>query len=498
MRTIAPLPLLIAALFCAGCSLKEEAPAATDTNGELNVPTPAFPGAEGYGRYASGGRGGIVYYVTTLEDNNQPGSLRYGVDLAETRTILFAVDGVIFLDKELRIKRGNLTIAGQSAPGDGVCIAGYPVIVDADNVIIRYIRCRMGDLRNINADGADAMGGRRRNNVIIDHCSISWSTDECASFYENEHFTMQWCLVSESLNFSAHSKGEHGYGGIWGGRKASFHHNLLAHHKSRVPRLGPGETSTPDNELVDVRNNVYYNYNGEGAYGAEAMHANIVNNYYRPGPANNQSAAKKGRIMAIDKKTDNAFPAIQNVWGTFYIDGNVVDGHINATADNWTWGVYNQFSSSYGQVSPAEKEAMRLSGPLPADVVTTHDALTALELVLAYAGCSLRRDSLDRRIVEEARTTTAAYTGVKAGCPGIIDSLADLRPAGAGADWSPWPPLAAGTPAADSNEDGIPDGWLENRYPGKNAADLHEHGYTYLEVYLNSMVQEITAAQNGG
>ncbi|GHV82244.1 pectate lyase [Spirochaetia bacterium] len=462
-------------------------------------PTPAFPGAEGHGRYVTGGRGGTVYYVTTLEDTNDPGSLRYGIGLSEPRTILFAVGGTIFLNSELRIRRNDLTIAGQSAPGDGICIAGYPLVVNADNVIIRYIRCRMGDLRNVNADGADAMGGRQRKGIIIDHCSVSWSTDECCSFYGNEDFTMQWCIISESLNYSAHSKGEHGYGGIWGGRKASFHHNLLAHHKSRMPRLGPdSETSTADNEIVDMRNNVFYNYNGEGAYGAEGMHVNIVNNYYRPGPAWNQNNTKKGRIMAIGKKAadDSEFPALQNKWGTFYIDGNVVDGHADASRDNWTYGVYNQIASSW-QITQAEKDAMRLADPLPAGEVTTHTAAKALELVLSYAGCSLYRDSVDERIVQETWAGTAAYKGSSANRPGIIDSQTDLKPSGAGDDWSPWPVLDPGTPVTDSNNDGIPDGWLEARYSGKKATDLNSAGYTYLEVYLNDLAAGITANQNG-
>jgi hypothetical protein len=307
---------------------------------------------------------------------------------------------------------------------------------------------------------------------------------------------MQWCLISESLNYSQHSKGAHGYGGIWGGMKASFHHNLMAHHKSRVPRLGPGATSTPTNELCDVRNNVYYNYNGEGCYGAEAMHVNLVNNYYKLGPAGSSlSSAKKGRIIAIDKKIDNSFPAIDQIWGTFYIAGNVVEGQPNATADNWT-GV--QFNSKYGVVSPEDRAAMRLSEPLATDVVTTHSAEQAYEQVLKYAGCSLVRDAIDNRIIDEALSNTATFKGVQSNLPGIIDSQQDLKPEGAGADWSPWPDLAAGTSPTDSNNDGIPDGWLETRFPGKTSTECDDDGYSYLEVYLNEIVSEITEKQNQG
>lgn len=464
--------------------------------------TPAFPGAEGHGRYTTGGRGGTVYYVTNLNDDNTPGTLRYAINRVGNRTILFKVSGTIQLNSDLKIKNGNVTIAGQSAPGDGICIAGYPVFVDANNVIIRYIRCRMGDAKNISADGADALGGRKKKDIIIDHCSISWCTDECASFYENENFTMQWCLVSESLRLSGHSKGAHGYGAIWGGMKASFHHNLLAHHDSRVPRLGPGANSTPTNELVDIRNNVYYNYNGNGCYGAEAMHANIVNNYYKPGPANTMGSSKKGRIIAIDKKTDDSYPKIKDVWGTFYIDGNVVDGHANATKDNWQYGVYNQFHSSYGTISQKTKDTIRLSEPLPTDVVTTHTAEKAYEQVLLYAGCSHERDAIDLRIVEEARTNTTSFKGLSTSNsgsyprPGIIDSQNDLKPKNAAADWSPWPTLVQTTAPEDSDNDGIPDGWLEKNYPGKKATDLNDEGYTYLEVYLSELVAFITQNQN--
>lgn len=203
---------------------------------------PAFPGADGYGRYTQGGRGGMVYYVTTLDDSDEQGTLRYGVTRLSKAVIMFKVSGTIHLNSPLNISASNITIAGQSAPGDGICIADYPVSVSGSQVIIRYMRFRMGDrkLSPDEADGADALGGRFSTDVIIDHCSISWSTDECCSFYANTNFTMQWCLVTESLRESLHSKGTHGYGAIWGGLGASFYHNMLAHHGSRTPRFGTG------------------------------------------------------------------------------------------------------------------------------------------------------------------------------------------------------------------------------------------------------------------
>lgn len=470
---------------------------------------PAFPGAEGHGRYASGGRGGMVYYVTKLDDDGSEGTLRYGIEqLSGSRTILFRLSGTIQLTTDLKITNGDLTIAGQSAPGDGICLAGWPVSVYADNVVIRYLRFRMGDVQDISADGADALGGRFHRNIMIDHCSVSWCTDECASFYDNENMTMQWCIVSESLRLSKHSKGGHGYGAIWGGAKASFHHNLLAHHDSRVPRLGPGKRSTPTNEQVDIRNNVFYNYNGEGCYAGEAMHVNIVNNYYKPGPANVAKKTKRGRIVAIDKKISEydrrKFPAIYNVWGSFYIDGNVVDGHAEATTDNWKYGVLNQFNSKYGTITQSTIDSLRLESPLATDVVTTHTAEDAYERVLSYAGCSFSRDAIDMRVVAETRSNTAHFQGRSphnSGVyprPGLIDSQHDLRPEGAGSDWSPWPELKSKEAPSDSNADGIPDGWLETHYPGKQANDLNEEGYSYLEVYLNGLIRHITQAQNEG
>lgn len=492
--------------------------------------TPAFPGAEGHGRNATGGRGGKVYYVNTLLDNNsgnsasKEGSLRWCISQSGTKTVLFKVSGTIVLNSQLNVTSGNITIAGQSAPGDGICISGYPVSVDADNVIIRYVRFRMGDekVTPTEADGADAFGGRFHKNIIIDHCSVSWSTDECASFYQNNDFTIQWCIISESLRLSKHEKGPHGYGGIWGGTNASFHHNLLAHHDSRNPRLGPGQNTDPHTETIDMRNNVIYNWCGNSCYGGEAMNVNIVNCYYKPGPST-PTGSKRGRIISIDKSTDatNASAAKRyNIWGQFYITGNVIgdtdSDSQKATQDNWTYGVYNQFASGYGTVSAEDKAAMKMDVSFNPGIVTTHSAELAYERVLEFAGTSYHRDDYDKRIIDETRNRTAAYKGLSvyngystnypgssvnwksSGYPkqGILDSQSDTKPANAPANWSPWPTLKQETAPNDSNSDGIPDGWLETNYPGQLATDKDEAGYTYLEVYLSSLVNTITMEQN--
>jgi hypothetical protein len=465
----------------------------------------SFPGAEGGGMYTTGGRGGAVYYVNTLEDNEigdsqtKEGSLRWCINQTEPRTILFKTGGTIYLKSNLSIKNGNLTIAGQSAPGDGICLAGFPVTLSADNVIIRFLRFRMGDryLSAEKSDGADAFSGRQNTNVILDHCSISWSTDECSSFYDNENFTMQWCIVSESLRLSGHSKGPHGYGAIWGGLRATFHHNLLAHHDSRTPRYGPG-AKYAGKDTTDVRNNVFYNWNGNGAYGGEAMHINIINNYYKPGPGTEKRV--KNRVVALNASGENGyFKSILGVWGKYYISGNVLDHEPTISTDNWL-GVTIQ-----GDQTAA---GIKLDKPLVVGAIHTHDAQTAYEKVLAYAGCSIYRDAIDQRIVQETATGSAQFIGksidngkggewksVNYPRKGIIDSQEDLNPNRKDKDWSAWPILQSGATIVDTDGDGIPDGWLERNHPGKKALDLNEEGYTYLECYLNSLIQHITINQ---
>lgn len=447
-----------------------------------NSQTPAFPGAEGGGMYTTGGRGGVVYYVNSLADTNtgdatkKEGTLRWCLAQTGKRTILFKVSGTISLTSRLSIKNGSVTIAGQSAPGDGICLKDYDVTVEADNVIIRYMRFRMGDLKNVESD---AIWGRYRNNVILDHCSMSWSVDECSSFYSNNNFTMQWCILSESLRVSIHGKGTHGFGGLWGGKNATFHHNLLAHHDSRNPRFngwkrsGLDYTNPFDEERMDFRNNVVYNWGSKTGYGGEAAGKyNVVNNYYKAGPGTTSS---KTQIIQVDIDASQAY---YPRYGRFYIAGNVLHGNTSITQNN-RLGVKN----NSGQIL----DSCIMTNPWQVKPISQHSAVKAFEKVVAHAGASLSRDAVDARICNEALNGTTTYTGSKGGTKGLIDTQSDV---------GGWPELKSTAAPVDSNIDGIPDGWLEANYPGKKATDVNGEGYTYLEVYINSLVSQITESQN--
>ncbi len=472
--------------------------------------TPAFPGAEGFGRYTTGGRGGAVYHVTNLNDSGT-GSLRWAVEQTGPRTIVFDVSGTIHLESALPVNNGLLTIAGQTAPGDGICVADYPMSINANNVIVRYMRFRLGNkyVTLDGADGWDGFGALDHKNLLIDHCSVSWSIDECLSVCGCENATVQWCIVAQSLRESGHSKGAHGYGGNWGGSGVSFHHNLMAHHESRTPRLGPRYTTQTD-ERMDMRNNVIYNWAGNGCYGGEAMNVNIVGNYYKPGPATNSlSTTKQKRIASVGIRTNEYianYPAYEptlHQWGTYYVVDNVNSKHSDVTSDNWTYGMYNQILSSDNDnlYTDAVKTQIRRSAPVDFITTTTHSAATAYERVIAYAGASLHRDSFDDQIVSDTRNGAASYTG--SGCSaGCVNSQDDNRPANAGSDWSAWPVLNSTTAPADTDGDGMPDAWESAN--GLNAADaadgaaLAPDGYTNLEHYLNSLVETITTNQNAG
>ncbi len=427
------------------CDLRPERPA-------------AFPGAEGFGKYTIGGRGGKVIEVTNLDDSG-PGSFRAACMAEGPRTIVFRVSGTIALESKFKIINPYLTIAGQTAPGDGICLKNFQVNFDTRHLIIRYLRFRPGDEKGKEQDGFGGNG----DHLMIDHCSVSWGMDETLSINKGTNLTVQWCLVSESLTKSLHHKGAHGYGGLWGGPGGSWHHNLLAHHSSRNPRA----SGNAESGLFDYRNNVVYNWGFNSAYGGEMWPRNWINNYYKYGPATSEKVRRR-----IFQQNDAR--------GKMYLSGNFVYGFPDVSAENWK-GV--DFAPG-GDASPA---TLRVDQPFVVAPVTTQSPQAAYELVLAGAGCALVRDSVDRRIIEEIRTGTASFgESYAGGGKGIIDSQKAV---------GGWPDLRSAPAPVDSDHDGMPDAWerkhgLDANNPADGPAIAGQDGYTNLEKYLNSIIPE--------
>lgn len=413
--------------------------------GDVCAQALAFPTAEGFGKYTSGGRGGRVITVTNLHDSGE-GSLRNAIEQTGARIVVFAVDGTIELQSKLIITNDSITIAGQTAPGDGICLRNYPFYIKADNVIVRYIRARMGDQCKMEDD---AMGAMNVKNLIIDHCSVSWSVDEALSVYKSENITVQWCMITHSLSKSVHSKGAHGFGGIWGGQKATFHHNLLAHHSSRNPRF-----ASDGNSPVDFRNNVVYNWGYKAAYGGgRGGKINFVSNYYKPGPATSDDK----RAWFLDPAEDGT--------GSYYLANNIMYGSDIVTADNWL-GVGAQ--RRVHAMEPFEVEDIKEDMPL-----------TAYLKVLNIAGCSLHRDNYDAQVIEDVKSGTANQ-----GNNGIINSQDEV---------GGWPVLESGVYPKDTDGDGMPDDWelskgLDPHNPEDGKLYNLTEDYTNIEVYLNSIV----------
>ncbi len=513
--------------------------------------TPAFPGAEGHGRYVTGGRGGNVVHVTNLNDS-VTGSFREAVKSGK-RIIVFDVAGVIALKSDLKIA-DNITILGQTAPSPGITLRYYTVQPGSNN-IIRFLRIRRGQEKNIN-DGADATWQRNKTGIIFDHCSFSWSIDEVASFYDNNNFTMQWCTVAESLTNPGHSKGAHGYGGIWGGKLASFHHNFVGHLMNRGPRFNgarygwTGYTSNKDYatykwkntvqaENVDFRNCVMYNAQGTCYGGPGGGQINIVNNYYKAGPShslkgttlnglkvNVSSGKERGsqdRITQVTVSTsgnsDSSHPEFYEMTSRYFINGNTTETTKGSVTKNKDWKgvVYDDGTYTYnGEEYSADKKNLygdavahqtingvscvkiKMDAPAPTGDVTTHSADEAFSKVLAYSGASLYRDEIDARYMEEAKTGTAKFKGSITNSPGIIDKVSDVNgytEANFGKGSRPTD--------FDTDNDGIPDAWeTANGLDPNDASDALTYSldskdyYTNLEVYANSLVENIMKQGN--
>ena len=468
---------------------------------------PAFPGAEGFGRYTTGGRGGQVIHVTNLNDSGN-GSLRAAIKTSGARIIVFDVAGIIELQSDLKIEKDNCTILGQTAPGDGICLRNYTFHINANNVIVRYIRCRMGDTEQNENDAMSASHktGNYKKNIIIDHCSVSWCVDECASFYGNEDFTLQWCIMSESLRKSVHEKGDHGYGGIWGGDKASFHHNLLAHHDSRNPRFDHGYLAEHAG-IVDYINNVVYNWGGNSTYGGENKSGlepkkfNMINNYYKPGPYT-LTTSHANRLLNPTTKCSNCNSSDQYdvVPGKFYINGNKVNGTTVSLTTSSTSCSNISFDSGYNFnsfVSNCLSDSRFISTDNDFNLyntISTHSADDAFTKTVQYAGASLSRDAVDTRIASETTNGTFTYSGSNGSTNGLIDTQSDVD------GW----PTYSGTALTDTDNDGIPDDWetahgLSNNVNNAATFNLDSRGYyTDLEVYANYLVEDITKAERAG
>jgi pectate lyase len=410
---------------------------------------PAFPGAEGAGAFTPGGRGGAVLLVTNLNDSG-PGSLRAACDASGARTVVFRTGGTIRLKSPLVIRNPYITIAGQSAPGGGICLRDHPLIVTTSHVILRYLRSRLGDESAEQVDCISLLGGT--SHAIVDHCSATWSIDEALSLSGAiDAVTVQWCLIGEPLRGSKHAKGPHGYGSLSRATgRVSWHHNLWAHADARNPRLG--DYYGRGRPTFDVRNNVIYDY-GATASGLTQgnLRVNYVGNYIRPGPS---STAKTPITIGPDSDI------------TFHIRDNIVDGSPALTADNSTFFNVTEFNG--------KREVRTVDTPFDMHAVTTLPAEEALERVLASAGASLpRRDAVDARIVHEVRTRGGH----------LIDSQADV---------GGWPELEGGIAPPDADDDGMPDAWefahqLDPHDARDASGDADHDGITHLEDYLNSL-----------
>jgi len=443
----------------------------------VNAQQLAFPTAEGFGKFTKGGRGGKVYIVTNLNDDGE-GSFRIAATAKQPRIIVFEISGTIHLKSIIEIAK-NVTIAGQTAPGDGICFADYPVSLAGDNIIVRYLRFRMGDKNQntgmVNGAGSDdAFGGNGRKNIIVDHCSISWSTDEVMSVYKGDSTTLQWNILSEPLNYSYHFETgdkefeNHGYGGIWGGAHLSAHHNLFAHCASRNPRFN-GVRLGALKELVDFRNNVIYNWEHNNVYGGEGGNYNMVRNYYKYGPITNKNV--KSRIVNPSKGESGI--------GKFYVAGNYVDGAEDVSVNN-ELGVHFDKGTT-----DLDKQNALVKNPFQTISLKEKSAVLAYADVLKSAGASFRRDTLDKRIVNNVKDRTGNLIDVQGGFKHGTSYKETV---------DAWPNLKSKKPKKDSDRDGMPDVW--ERKNGLNSAVNDASlinaisNYSNIEMYLNQLTSD--------
>ncbi|MDE6431148.1 MAG: pectate lyase [Duncaniella sp.] len=506
---------------------------------------PAFPGAEGHGRYTTGGRGGEVRHVTNLNDSGA-GSLREALKGTAKKIIVFDVSGYIDLKSQLNVT-SNTTIAGQTAPEGGITLRYYTLYFgNADNVIVRFIRSRRSQVKDVN-DGADATWGRNHKNIIIDHCSFSWSIDEVASFYDNRDFTLQWCTLAEGLANPGHSKGAHSYGGIWGGKNASFHHNFLAHVQNRAPRFNGARygwtgydkeayTSTVDAERVDFRNCLMYNWGTGGCYGGPGGgYINMINNYYKAGPGTKNKTRVTQVSICSSGNGDSKHKELYDYASRYYINGNYVSAASKPENYDWNGVVYDSglpaqngekyikdaahlFGENvdYVQIGGVDCVSLKLDSPISGGEVTTHSALGVYDKIINYAGASLYRDGTDARYMEEATTGTTTYTGKVAyvdangktyptsNTAGILDFINDpSQEANPGTASYPELPSNVRPDGFDSDGDGMPDEWeIANGLNPDDKSDANlftldpREWYTNVEVYINSIVEPIMKAGN--
>lgn len=506
---------IISLLFGTAPAYSNSMPESLQTDVQSNIQitavqdkVPAFDGAEGGGMWATGARGAEnpeVYHVTNLNDSGE-GSFRDAVSKGD-RFVVFDVGGNVKLKTPISSKNvSNLTILGQTAPGDGISIEGEQVSFGlSSNIIMRYLRIRMASKTREQS----TIVFRDCENIMIDHCSFSWSVDQCADVYASKNATIQWCIVSEALNNSVHSEGAHSMGTMWGGINMTAHHNLMASNRTRNPAITSGVSfanyqNAPDTDsVVNIRNNVIYNWGGEGYGGHNGTRVNFIGNYYRPGPGTKESAKKlmfniMGTIGLSKSLPENGGTLGggkgKRGWSaTMYLEDNYMEDADEVNEDNWK-GI--KIDSTVGSWEDSYIKCKSISDGVYVDGVLrpnneyldeypiiTQKPQSAYSEVLKYVGASDRRDSIDKRVINDVINKTAP-TGSISG-PGFIDSPEDV---------GGFITLDGGVKPLDTDNDGLPDEWEDkngfNKTNPTDAITINADGYTALEKYGESLITD--------